>query len=125
MQQIICALAGAVPYQVRRDGMALMGRFRPAADQRAPPKDRGASCPTQSGPASSHYSGGVSESRQAGDGGLANKRLSYSLNKIFSLHGSVPPPSKLEVFLFWVVGIVITIFSGSVVIYASHLHIWG
>jgi hypothetical protein len=44
---------------------------------------------------------------------------------MFSLNGPVPPPSKVEVFLFWAVGLVITILSGGVVIYASHLHIWG
>jgi hypothetical protein len=104
--------------------MALMGRFRLPADQRAPPKDRGASCTTESGPGS-YYSGGASESSHAGDEGVANRRLSYSLNKLFSLNGPVPPPSKLEVFLFWAVGLVITILSGGVVIYASHLHIWG
>ena len=37
----------------------------------------------------------------------------------------MPPPSQLEVFLFWVLGIVITILSGAVAIYASHLHLWG
>jgi hypothetical protein len=44
---------------------------------------------------------------------------------MFSLNGSVPPPSKREVFLFWVAGIVITILSCGVVIYANHLRLWG
>jgi hypothetical protein len=33
----------------------------------------------------------------------------------------MPPPSQLEVVAFWIVGIVITILSGGVAIYASHL----
>jgi hypothetical protein len=37
----------------------------------------------------------------------------------------MPPPSQLEVLLFWTVGIVITIFSGGVAIYASHFRLWG
>ena len=36
----------------------------------------------------------------------------------------MPPPGKLEVFLFWAVGIVVMILSGAVAIYASHLHLW-
>jgi hypothetical protein len=36
----------------------------------------------------------------------------------------MPPPGKLEVFLFWLVGIVITVLSGAVAIYATHLHLW-
>jgi hypothetical protein len=36
----------------------------------------------------------------------------------------MPPPSKLEVFLFWTVGIVVTILSGAVAIHASYLHLW-
>jgi hypothetical protein len=43
---------------------------------------------------------------------------------MFSANRRMPPPSQLEVFLFWVVGIVITILSGGVAIYASHLHLW-
>jgi hypothetical protein len=43
---------------------------------------------------------------------------------MFSESRRAPPPSQLEVFLFWVVGIVITILSGGVAIYASHLHLW-
>jgi hypothetical protein len=35
------------------------------------------------------------------------------------------PPSQLEVVVFWIVGIVITILSGGVAIYASHHHLWG
>jgi hypothetical protein len=53
-----------------------------------------------------------------------NRRLSFSLNRMFSANRRMPPPSQLEVFLFWVVGIVITILSGGVAIYASHLHLW-
>jgi hypothetical protein len=34
------------------------------------------------------------------------------------------PPSQFEV-AFWIVGIVITILSGGVAIYASHHHLWG
>jgi hypothetical protein len=36
----------------------------------------------------------------------------------------MPPPGKLEVFLFWASGIVVMILSGAVAIYASHLHLW-
>jgi hypothetical protein len=34
------------------------------------------------------------------------------------------PPSQLEVVLFWIVGMVTTIASGGVAIYASHFHLW-
>jgi hypothetical protein len=34
------------------------------------------------------------------------------------------PPSQLEVVLFWIVGMVTTILSGGVAIYASHYHLW-
>jgi hypothetical protein len=37
----------------------------------------------------------------------------------------IPPPRQLEVVAFWVVGIVITILSGGVAIYASHHHLWA
>jgi hypothetical protein len=37
---------------------------------------------------------------------------------------TMPPPGKLEVFIFWTVGIVVAILSGAVAIYASHLHLW-
>jgi hypothetical protein len=33
-------------------------------------------------------------------------------------------PSQLEVVLFWIVGMVTTIVSGGVAIYASHYHLW-
>jgi hypothetical protein len=33
-------------------------------------------------------------------------------------------PGKFEVFLFWLVGIVITVLSGAVAIYATHFHLW-
>jgi hypothetical protein len=36
----------------------------------------------------------------------------------------MPPPSKLEVFLFWTVGIVVMILSGAVANCASYLHLW-
>jgi hypothetical protein len=112
------------PQHVRRDGMALMDRFRLAADQGPRRKGRGAPGKTPSDPAS-YYHSGAPESRHARDGGLANRRLSFSLNRMFRENRRMPPPSPLEVFLFWVVGIVITILSGGVVIYASHLHLWG
>jgi hypothetical protein len=35
------------------------------------------------------------------------------------------PPSQLEVVLFWIVGLVTTILSGAVAIYASHYHLWS
>jgi hypothetical protein len=35
------------------------------------------------------------------------------------------PPSQLEVVLFWIVGLVTTILSGGVAIYASHYHLWN
>jgi hypothetical protein len=34
------------------------------------------------------------------------------------------PPSRLEVVLFWIVGMVTTILSGGVAIYADHYHLW-
>jgi hypothetical protein len=37
----------------------------------------------------------------------------------------MPQPGKLEVFLFWAVGIVVMILSGAVAIYASHLDLWN
>jgi hypothetical protein len=36
----------------------------------------------------------------------------------------MPPPSKLEVFLFWTVGIGGHDLSGAVAIHASYLHLW-
>ena len=36
----------------------------------------------------------------------------------------MPPPGKLEFFLFWALGILVMILSGAVAIYASHLHLW-
>jgi hypothetical protein len=104
--------------------MALMGRFRLAADQGPRRESRGAPGKVPSDPVSSYHSGGAPESRHARDSGLANRRPSFSLNRMFSDKGPAPPPSQLEVFLFWVVGIVITILSGGVAIYASHLHLW-
>jgi hypothetical protein len=35
-----------------------------------------------------------------------------------------PPPSQLEIVLFWITGIVIALFSGGVVIYAYRFHLW-
>jgi hypothetical protein len=37
----------------------------------------------------------------------------------------MPPPSQLEIAVFWIAGIVITILSGGVAVYASHFHLWG
>jgi hypothetical protein len=37
----------------------------------------------------------------------------------------MPPPSQLEVVVFWIVGIVVTILSSGVATYASHHHFWG
>jgi hypothetical protein len=36
----------------------------------------------------------------------------------------MPPPGKIEFFLFWAVGIVVMILSGAVAIYATLLHLW-
>jgi hypothetical protein len=36
----------------------------------------------------------------------------------------MPPPSELEVVLFWTVGIVVTIFAGGVMVYAINFHLW-
>jgi hypothetical protein len=36
----------------------------------------------------------------------------------------MPCPNQLEVVLFWTVGIVITIFAGSFMVYASYFHLW-
>jgi hypothetical protein len=36
----------------------------------------------------------------------------------------MPPSNQLEVVLFWIVGIVITIFGGGVMIYSNHFHLW-
>jgi hypothetical protein len=36
----------------------------------------------------------------------------------------VPPPNRLEVFFFWTTGLVVTILSGAVAVYASHFHLW-
>jgi hypothetical protein len=35
----------------------------------------------------------------------------------------MPPPSRLEVFLFWITGLVITIVSGAVAVYVIHFHL--
>jgi hypothetical protein len=35
------------------------------------------------------------------------------------------PPSQLEIVLFWIVGLVTTVISGGVAIYASHYHLWN
>jgi hypothetical protein len=37
---------------------------------------------------------------------------------------AMPPPGKVEILLFWALGIVVMILSGAVAIYASHLHLW-
>ena len=36
----------------------------------------------------------------------------------------MPPPSKIEVFAFWIAGVAIMILSGAVAIYSSHMHLW-
>jgi hypothetical protein len=36
----------------------------------------------------------------------------------------MPPPDKLEVFLFWALGTVVMVLSGAVANYASHFHLW-
>jgi hypothetical protein len=35
------------------------------------------------------------------------------------------PPSQIEVVLFWIVGLVTTVLSGAVAIYASNYHLWN
>jgi hypothetical protein len=35
----------------------------------------------------------------------------------------LPPPSELEIVLFWITGIVIALFSGGLAISASHYHL--
>jgi hypothetical protein len=35
------------------------------------------------------------------------------------------PPGRFEILLFWTAGIVITILSGGVAIYASYFHLWN
>jgi hypothetical protein len=37
----------------------------------------------------------------------------------------MPPPSQFEVVVFWIVGIMVTMLSGGVAIYASYHHLWG
>jgi hypothetical protein len=37
----------------------------------------------------------------------------------------MPPPNKIEIVVFWVVGIAVTILSGGVAIYGGHDHLWG
>jgi hypothetical protein len=37
---------------------------------------------------------------------------------------AMSPPGKLEVFLFWALGIVVMVLSGAVAIYATHFHLW-
>jgi hypothetical protein len=37
----------------------------------------------------------------------------------------MPPPSQLEIILFWATGVAIMILSGGVAIYASYFHLWG
>jgi hypothetical protein len=36
----------------------------------------------------------------------------------------LPPPSQLEIVLFWLTGVVIALLSGGVAIYASRFHLW-
>jgi hypothetical protein len=63
-------------------------------------------------------------SHRAGDRHLVDKGLSLP-SGIVQREPSMPPPSQLEVVAFWITGIVITILSGGVAIYASHHHLWG
>jgi hypothetical protein len=43
----------------------------------------------------------------------------------FSESQSRARPSQLEIFIFWISGVVIMIVSGGVAIYASHFHLWN
>jgi hypothetical protein len=64
--------------------------------------------------------------RNARDRRLVNRgrRIPLSERHLDENH-RMPPPSQLEVVAFWIVGIVITILSGGLAIYASHHHLWG
>jgi hypothetical protein len=37
----------------------------------------------------------------------------------------MPPTSRLEVVAFWIAGIVITMLSGGIAVYARHHHLWS
>jgi hypothetical protein len=50
-------------------------------------------------------------------------RCPHSLSSELEEAGS--PESQLEVVLFWIVGMVTTILSGAVAIYADHYHLWN
>jgi hypothetical protein len=36
----------------------------------------------------------------------------------------MPPPNQIEVVVFWIGGILITIIAGGVMVYASYFHLW-
>jgi hypothetical protein len=57
-----------------------------------------------------------------------DRRLAVGLSLLesrLSENRRMPPPSQLEIVVFWIVGIVVTILSGGVATYASHHHFWG
>jgi hypothetical protein len=57
-----------------------------------------------------------------------DRRLAVGLSLLesrLSENRRMPPPSQLEVVVFWIVGIVVTILSSGVATYASHHHFWG
>jgi hypothetical protein len=49
----------------------------------------------------------------------------WAASRVTVGRSQMPPPSQLEVVVFWITGIVVTILSGGVAIYASHHHLWG
>jgi hypothetical protein len=56
--------------------------------------------------------------RKPGAGGAASRACSEGPSRM------PPPPSRLEIVLFLITGIVVALFSGGVVIYAYRLHLW-
>jgi hypothetical protein len=34
------------------------------------------------------------------------------------------PPSRLEIFMFWTIGLIVAVASGAVAIYATAYHLW-
>jgi hypothetical protein len=57
--------------------------------------------------------------------GAGEREMPHRNQGSFSAAKSRKPPSQLEVVLFWIVGLVTTILSGAVAIYASHYHLWN
>jgi len=57
--------------------------------------------------------------------GTGEREMQHRNQASFSAAKSRKPPSQLEVVLFWIVGLVTTILSGAVAIYASHYHLWN